>query len=224
MASCGDFLSEGGDGGFELVGGKKMIEDAETMGGLRVNHFPEVEHFGGDGRADELRQKIGAAVIGEQADFGKILAEGGAIHGETDVAGESEIHAGAGGRAVDGGDHGLGHGADIHDGLHAGAEDGAELGGIATLAALANGAQIAAGTECAAGAGEDDDVDGRIARDADESRVESGGELVIEGVEAVGAIHHECDDRTVAGLLKNGRARSGLWSLTHGTSVSRRPA
>jgi len=35
------------------------------MRGLSVDHFDEVEHFGCDGWADELREKIGAAVIGE---------------------------------------------------------------------------------------------------------------------------------------------------------------
>src|SRR5580704_13934251 len=190
LRPIGDFFCEGGDGGFELVGRKKMVEDAEAMRGLRVNHFAEVKHFGGNGRADELRDKVGAAVVGKEADLCKILAEDGAIHGEADVAGESEIHSSAGGGTVDGGDDGLRHRAEIQDGLHAGAEDRGELGRIAALAAFANGTEIAAGTERASRAGEDDNVDGRIAGDADEGFVSGGGELVIEGVEAVGPIHH----------------------------------
>jgi len=179
LRAIGDFFGEGGDGGFEFIGWEEMVDDAEAVSGLCVNHFAEVEHFGGDGRADELWQKVGTAVIGEQADFGKILAEDGPIHGEADVAGEGEIHAGSGGGAVDGSDDGLRHGADVHDGLHAGAEDWRKLGEIAALAARADGAQIATRTKRATRAGEDDDVDGRIAGDADEGIVEGVGELVI---------------------------------------------
>src|ERR1700757_227457 len=45
LRPLGDFCGEGGDGGFELVGGKKMVNDAQAMRGLGVDHFAEVEHF-----------------------------------------------------------------------------------------------------------------------------------------------------------------------------------
>jgi hypothetical protein len=105
----------------------------------------------------------------------KFLPKNSAVYCEANVAGEGEVHAGARGRAVDCGDDGLRHGTNIQDGMHPGAEDGCEFGGIAALAALADGAQIAAGTEGAACAGEDDDVNGRVAGDSDEGLVERGG-------------------------------------------------
>src|SRR6266481_9147297 len=179
LRAFGDFFCESSDSGFEFVGWEEVVDDAEPMRGLSVDHFAEVEHFGCDGWANELGEKVGAAVIGEQADLGKILAEDGAIHGEADVAGEGEIHAGAGGWSVDGGYDGLRRGADIQDGLHAGAEDGGELGGISALAAFADGAEIASSTKRAARAGEHDDVDGRIIGDAEEGFVESCGEFIV---------------------------------------------
>src|ERR1700686_3945643 len=154
LRPVGDFLGESSDGGFELVGGEEVVNDAETMRRLRVNHFAEVEHFRGNGGADELREEVSPAIVGEEADLGKILAEDGAR-----------------GRPVDGGDDGLRHGANIQDSLHAGAKYGGEFGGIAALAALADGAKIAAGTEGSARAGEHDDMDGRITGDPDEGVV-----------------------------------------------------
>src|SRR6266481_6986839 len=179
LRAFGDFFGESGDAGFEFVRWEEVVDDAEPMRGLSVDHFAEVEHFGCDGWADELGEKVGAAVIGEQADLGKILAEDGAIHGEANVAGEGEIHAGAGGGSVDGGDDRLRHSADIQDSLHAGAEDGAEFGGIAALAAFADGAQIASSTKRAASTSEHDNVGGRIIGDAEEGFVESCAEFIV---------------------------------------------
>jgi len=63
--------------------------------------------------------------------------------------------------------------------LHAGPEDGAEFGGIAALAAFADGAEIASSTKRAARPVEHDDVDGRIIGDAEESFVESCAEFIV---------------------------------------------
>src|SRR6202007_939684 len=43
LRTVGDFFGEGGDGSLELVGGEEMIEDAQAMRGLRVDHFPEIK-------------------------------------------------------------------------------------------------------------------------------------------------------------------------------------
>src|SRR5579885_1434060 len=52
-----DFLGKGFDFAFELRAGDDAINDAEAESGLRVDHFSCVEHFGGNGRADELREE-----------------------------------------------------------------------------------------------------------------------------------------------------------------------
>src|SRR5437879_7722157 len=165
-----------------------MVENAKAMRGLRVDHFTEIEHFGGDGRAYKLRQEISAAVIGKQADLGKILAEDGAIDSEADIAGESKIHPSASGRTVDGCDDRLRHGANVENSLHSHAKDGCKFSGIVALTAFADGPEVAPGAKGAACACEDDNVNGGIAGNANERCVQSGGELVIEGVQAVGEI------------------------------------
>src|SRR5258708_28026774 len=94
------------------------LREAGAVGGWGAHHSAEVEHFGGNGRADKLRQKIRPAVIGEQADLGKVLAEGSAVDREADVASESKVHAGAGGRPIHGSDYGLRHRSYIEHSLH----------------------------------------------------------------------------------------------------------
>src|ERR1700756_975207 len=61
LRSLGDFFGKRSHPGFELVGGKEVIEDAQTMRGLRVDHFAEIEHFRGDRWAHNLRQKVSSA-------------------------------------------------------------------------------------------------------------------------------------------------------------------
>src|SRR4029077_14181669 len=39
LRAFGDFFGEGGDSGFKLIGGKKMVKDAKAMRGLRIDHF-----------------------------------------------------------------------------------------------------------------------------------------------------------------------------------------
>ena len=158
LRTIGDFFGEGRHLGFELVGGKQVIDDAEAMGRGSVNHIAGIKHFRGDRWANELRQKVGAAVIREQTDFGEILAEDGAVHREADIGSERKIHPGAGGRPIDRGDHRLGHGAQIQNRLHSGTQDGGNFGGIATLAAFANRAEIAPGAEGAPRPGQHNDV------------------------------------------------------------------
>jgi hypothetical protein len=55
--------------------------------------------------AHQARQQPGAAAVGNQADPGEGLDETGAAGGDHEVAAEREVGAGAGGDAVDGGDH-----------------------------------------------------------------------------------------------------------------------
>jgi hypothetical protein len=52
------------------------------------------------------------------------LADGGAIAGDAQVAREGQVRAAAGGRAVHGGDHGLGRLADAGDDVAAGIDEG----------------------------------------------------------------------------------------------------
>src|SRR5215468_3655611 len=80
-----DFLGKSGDRGLELVRRVEMIDDPQAVRSGGVNHFPGVEHFRSDRWANELRQEVGSAVIGEQSDFGEILPESRTLHGEADV-------------------------------------------------------------------------------------------------------------------------------------------
>jgi len=57
LRTFGYFFGKRGDRRLELVGGKKVVQDTKAMRGLRVDHFAEIEHFGGNGRADKLRRK-----------------------------------------------------------------------------------------------------------------------------------------------------------------------
>src|SRR5215472_14545741 len=63
----------------------------------------------------DTRQEVGAAPVGMQAPLDERLAEASGRGGQTDVAGEREVHSGAGGGAVDGGDDRLGRVAHRHE-------------------------------------------------------------------------------------------------------------
>src|SRR5579883_2010689 len=109
------------------------------------------------------------------------IGELGGFGGDEDIAGKGELEAAGDGKPVDGGDDRDGHRLD----------DGDE--GVAALlvdAALAGAelAQVEAGAEGAAGAGDNHNVDvGRGAQLAHRG-AEGGAQLVIEGVQLVGPI------------------------------------
>lgn len=54
LRADGNFMGQGAGFGFELIGRDNVIDDAEAMGGFRVDHVAEVEQLRGDGWADEL--------------------------------------------------------------------------------------------------------------------------------------------------------------------------
>ena len=78
--------------GLGLFGRKRLGQHGESAGARR---------------ADEARQCPGAAGVWDETDAGKGLQEARAARRKHQVAGERNVGAGAGGNAVDGGDHRL---------------------------------------------------------------------------------------------------------------------
>ena len=173
----------------------------------RVAHEPEVlgldarEHFGhevelaGLARAHDARQGPGAAEVSGEADVDEGRGELCLLGGEAKVGGACPAEAGARARAVDGGDRDLVHVAQQLRGVHVGAQapDAGVHGGGARLALWALGRvrgaghalDVAAGAEAAAGAGQDDDAQVRVARRHGERGAGALDEVRCHGVEAL---------------------------------------
>ena len=176
----------------------------------RVAHEPEVlglnarEDFGhevelaGLARAHDARQGPGAAEVSGEADVDEGRGELCLLGGEAQVGGARPAEAGAGARAVDGGDRDLVHVAQQLRGVHVGAQapDAGVHGGGARLALGALGRvrgaghalDVAAGAEAAARAGQDDDAQVRVARRHGERGAGALDEVRRHGVEALRAV------------------------------------
>ena len=200
-----DFLGKGADFILKTVEGENVVQEAEAVSGLGINHFTGIKHLGRDGRANELGKKKGSPIVGKQADIGEILAKNGFFSGDTNIGSEGKIHSRARGRTIHRGDDRLRHGADLQDGLHPGTEYRAEFGGVVAIAALADFAEIAAGTKSAAGTGKNHDVDGVIVGNASERVIESIRKIFVEGVETCGTIHHQSGDGPLPVFEEDGR-------------------
>ncbi len=167
------------------------------------------------GRSDEAGQLPGDAPLGDQSTLGERRRQHGRRAHQAQVAGEHDRHAHPGDGTVDRRDHRLGDrhqvgvratqivaGVGIAGHGDAGPDD--LIGGALPRSAIAVGigdagehAEIGAGTEAAAGTGEDDADDGRITL----GLADRGGDLVSHprrpGVELVGAVERDRGDRIV---------------------------
>jgi hypothetical protein len=200
LRTSGYFRGEALDLSRKAVRRKYVIDNSQSVRCFCVNHVRGIEHFRGFRRPHELRQKVGAPVVRKKTHFGETLPEDRFFDSDTNIRGESEIHARAYSRAVHGGDDGLGHGADFKNGLHAGAQDGGDFLEIALRTTLTNHFQVAASTKRAPRTGKDHYVDTRIRSDSRDCVVERGGELIVEGVEAIRPIHCQSDNGVLAGF------------------------
>lgn len=196
------------DGGHELRGGEDPVDEAETVGLLREEDAAGEEDFHGGGEADEAREEPGEAVFRGQGEAAVRGGEFGAGSSEADVAVAGEDEADTCGRAVDGGDGGLGEAEVIGEvvvevGCETETWTGNVLGGAWVVAALFEvafeRAGISPGTEAAAGAGDDDDAHGRVGigllKAPTVLRVHAAG----PGVEALGAVEGDDGDAAVDG-------------------------
>ncbi len=127
--------------------------------------------------------------------------EGGAEHGlgarVADVAAERERQAEAGGGAVDGCDHGLGQGAQPeHELGHVLLVVEAVAGQVAFVVGRrgAVAAQVDAGAEAAAGAGQDHRATGALQGDPAQLHVQRLAQLGGHRVELIGPVERELND------------------------------
>ena len=98
---CGERV----DLGVELVVVDRLPDQAPVGGALRLQRLAGQRQAERPRLADQPRQHPGAAAVRDQADRGEALDELGALRGDDDVAGQSDIGARAGRDAVDPRDH-----------------------------------------------------------------------------------------------------------------------
>src|SRR5690242_10260079 len=136
--ALGNFLRKSSYFRFELRRRHNMIHDSQTQRGFRVDHVAGIKKLGGFRWPDQLWQEISTAIVREEPNFRKVLAEHGFFGGDADVRCKSDIHSRTGGCAVDRGNDRLGHSAHFDDNLHSFTEQRLEFLGRAAGAALAN--------------------------------------------------------------------------------------
>ena len=130
-----------------------------------------------------------------QAALHEGLRELGRRRGDADVAAQRQVHPGAGGRAVDGGDdrlrripHGQQRQVAIRRDLLA------QRPLAPTFLGLVHGLDVAAGAEALARAGDDDHAHVRIVAALEDGVVQIVTQSVAERVQALGAIQREGGD------------------------------
>ena len=166
----------------------------------------------GAGGAAQAWQEVGAAGIGQDAEFGEGLEKEGRLGGEDDVAGEGEVGARAGGDSVDEGDDGQGQGAESAD--EWGVEEvdgGAEIERVGLEVGVG---KVLPGAEGAAGASDGEHANGRVGRYV----LEGVGQLAMkrggEAVELLGTVEGEAGDAGFEGeeevLIGHGRGDLGV--------------
>jgi len=214
-----DFPCKGMHFGLEAISGNDVVDEAQAVRRESVDHFTGVEHFRGNGGAYKFRKKVGAAEIGEKAYLGKILAEDRAIQGDTNIAGERKIHACTCSRTIHRSDNRLGNGSKLQNCLHARAKKRGKLFRVVAFAALANISEVAAGTEGTARSGQNNDVNREVGGNAAQGVVERAGQVVVERVEPVRAIHGQRDNGSIPFFQQDGGG--GLGYLAHGLTLGK---
>ena len=130
-------------------------------------------------QADQARQQEQAAAVGHQADFGKALGKFDGAGAEHQVAGQGDVEAGAGGDAVDHGDHRL---LQVQDGLHVGPRLADEVAAGRRSVQAGEVIQVAAGAKGFAAAGQDHDPDRGVLANVRQHRRQLGGQGLVQGV------------------------------------------
>lgn len=186
----GEVLRAGEGVGHERRGLDDLVHEPPVHRLLGRNLFGEHRERGGALEPDESRQDEGAARIGNDTDLRKTLDEARGRSREHDVAGEREVRAGAGGRAV--------HGADDRFLECANRTDDRVPGGAHKLTKVRHDAvlgqclgEVLAGTKATSGAGQKDRADRGIGGGAGQCRLESERHLGVETIEDVRAVQRE---------------------------------
>ena len=154
-------------GGQELAAGTTRLTSPNRSASAADSGSGSSASSSGLRRADEPLEDPRRAAVRDQADLAEREHEPGGLGGDPEVAGERERGAGAGGDAVDRRDDRLGQAAHRPDQrVVALADLDVERGGVG----LEPLAQVLAGAERPAGAGEDDGPDGRVRRERARTR------------------------------------------------------
>src|SRR5262245_29243157 len=100
----GEAVGPLGEGLLELGAGDDLVGEADALGLGRGHVVAEEEELLRLLRADETRQQVRAAGVGDDRAADEHLDEASLLGHDHEVAGEGEVHAAAGRRAVDPGD------------------------------------------------------------------------------------------------------------------------
>ena len=130
-------------------------------------------------QADQARQQEQAAAVGHQSDFGKTLGEFDGAGAKHQVAGQGDVEAGAGGDAVDHGDHRF---LQIQEGLHVGSRLADEVAAGRRGVQTGEVVQVAAGAKGFAVAGQHHDPDRGILANVRQRRRQLDGQGLVQGV------------------------------------------
>ena len=138
---------------------------------------------------ERTHERAGQAGVGHQPDAVEGGHEAGLLGRDDDVGGERQAHSGPGGDAVDRGDDRLRQVADrLDQRVVLGGQHGPEV------ALLGSAAQVGAGAEAAAGAGDHDSARRLVARGDLERGQQLFAELAVERVERLGPVEREGRD------------------------------
>ena len=207
-----------------LGDGKCLVERRfdEARHQTQPQRFVGVDGPGGqdqiEGRpgADQPRQRVtDADVAAAEAEFDELGAESGRRARDPQVAGQRDAESTTVGDAVDGCDHRLAQpvdlGGEVGDAFLPAHPRTGELGAAAGLGGVGS-AQVQAGTEASAGAGQHDDAAGVVRGEGVECLVQLFDQLIRQRVELLGPVEGQDGDL--------GSGMAGLQDGRHGRHVN----
>src|SRR5277367_1799287 len=184
--------------GFQLIRRNHAADDAQAQGVFCGERLPGVEQFRRARGADDARQEVCTAEIGEQADLHERFREARLIGSYANISREGQVHAAAGSRTIYRGDYDLRHGGDGDGDFFAGRHQGFHFVCRFALARVAQQFQVAAGAEGSACTGENHTVDGPIALRAQQCVHQFLTQLQVQRVQLLWAVQADGGDGAVA--------------------------
>ncbi len=201
--------------GFQLRTRHHTIDESQLERRLRVDYIASVKHFGGLRRADKLRQKISAAVIGKQSDFYKSLSKNRFFGRDSNVGCQRDIHSGTSRRAVDRGNHRLRNHSHAQHRAHSHTQDRFQLLAVPRLSAFADRGKIAAGAESSPCSRQYHHAHSIVLANFFKRLVQRGRQLVIQRVQLVWAVHHQKGHPILDGFEQHRGCGSGNRRIAH---------
>ena len=194
--------------GQKVVGRSDLHADPDGPGFGRVDGAPGIEHLPCALQADHAGQRIEQVPVRHRADLAERRVERRPVRGQDDVAGQGQPQTRAVGRAVDGGDHRNRQVAQQLDPAVQVLHPRQDVLGPRDEARLVVGQhllEIAARTEHAAGAGQDDRLHLRVLRQVVDRIRQTLAHRVRQRVPRLRFVHREGDDPAIAGDLQGVR-------------------